>query len=109
MAAVSGVHRTIAIPYSGEGQDGSFDELALVALIPALVVTPANTLTPAFSLDFEEFWQYSGGSFHFARIVRVEFLLTVAGDAVVAGNLSAFQTSLGKTIATWSETISYGW
>lgn len=109
MAAVTGVHRTIAIQYSGEGMDGSFDESHLVSLIPALVVNPSNTLIPAFSVDFEEFYQYSGGTFHFARMARVEFFLTTAGDAVVMGNLSAFQTSMGLPIATWAETISYGW
>ena len=109
MAAVSGVERTIAIPYGGENQDGSFDENALVALIPALVVSPSNTLTTAFSVDYEFFYQFSAGTFHFSRVVILKFLLTTAGDAVVVGNLSAFQTSLGKTIATWSNPISYSW
>ena len=108
MAATTGVHRTIVIPF-GSLESGNFNEAALLPQIATLVVSTTNLLVASVEVSYVTFFSYSSGAFHFGKGVQLDIFATVAGDGVIVSNLTAFQTAVGGSIATWSESISWGW
>lgn len=105
MAAISAIKRTIIIP----NDNALYDEAAIKSAVVTLVASTANLVVLAMKMNYIQFQQFISGQFVFRRGLELELIETVAGDIVIAANLTAFQTALGVTISTWTETISYGW
>jgi hypothetical protein len=106
MAAVTGTKRTVVVPLP---DSGIVDEQGILNAIVSLVATTANLLIPDLSWEYISFYSYSAGAFHFNRGLQFDLFCTVAGDANIAANLTAFQTAMGTGIASWSNSISFGW
>ncbi|SRR6266567_3946768 len=107
MAVVSGVHRTIIIPF-GSAESSGFDETGMLTALASLVASTSNVIVPSAGVGYRTFESFSSGTWHFGRGIAIELWTTVAGDAVVQGNMSAFQATVGSTVYTWAENISFG-
>jgi hypothetical protein len=101
----AGIHRTIIVPY-----DNNFpvDEQGILTKVATLVGSLANVLTPNLGWQYIQFYQFVAGAWIFGTGIKLELLETVLGDAVVLANLPAFQTALGVSIATWSDSMTFG-
>ena len=107
MAQVSGVYRVIIIPLNNNQGDEA--NILTNSLLASLMNTPTDLLVAAMELSYLNYHTWNGSSFDFHSGTRIALLLTLAGDAAVVANLTAFQTSLGQgTIASWSYPITYG-
>lgn len=108
MATVTGVARHIVVPFDNSGS-GQADEQGLLAKLATLVGSTANLIIPDVVVSYISFYNYAAGAFHFNRGIQFDLFCTTAGDPLIVANLATYQTATGVSIATWSETISYGW
>lgn len=111
MAAITGINRTIIIPYGG-GDTGSVNEAQILSAVATLVATPLNTLIASLKWSYIQFYTFSAGVWVFGRGVQIDLLLTVTGDVNVVANIPTFNATITAdgygTPVTWSSTISFG-
>ncbi len=107
MAVVSGIHRTIIIPF-GTSEGGGFDEPGMLTALASLVASTSNVMVSSAGVGYRMFESFSAGAWHFGRGIAIELWTTVAGDAIVLGNMPTFQAAVGGTVYTWSHSISFG-